>query len=81
MVPTVYSLSKNNLYSLIHRRFGHVLIYRLRQMARKGIMKGIGTHIYDLEEPLLVCLMDKANKLPEYQPLMSQNFPLVPCFK
>ena len=33
-------------------------------MVRKGLMKGFQTNIYDLEEPLPICLLTKATKIP-----------------
>ena len=40
VVPTVCDLSKQNLSQIIHQRFGHVSIYRLIRMSRKGPMEG-----------------------------------------
>ena len=63
-VPTVCTISKQNLSQLINKRFGHVSISRLKLMARKGLMEGLPTNIPDLEEPCHVCLLTKSNKIP-----------------
>ena len=39
--PTVYALSKQNLYQLIHQRFGHISITRLKLMAIKVLVEGL----------------------------------------
>ena len=44
MVPTMYVLSKQNISQIINQIFGHVLITRLRRMARKIITKGLSTN-------------------------------------
>ena len=50
-VPTFCALSKQNIYQIIHHRFGRVSITGLKQMARRGIMEGIPENIPYLEEP------------------------------
>ena len=40
VVPTVYLQSKIYLSQLIHQRFGHVFIARIKGVARKGLMEG-----------------------------------------
>ena len=40
---------KNNIYQLMHHRFGRVSIERLKQTARKGLMEGLPKNIPDLE--------------------------------
>ena len=51
VVPTVCSLSKYNLYKIMHQHFVHVSITRLKLTARKVIMKGLPTNIPGLEYP------------------------------
>ena len=50
-------------------------------MARKGLMEGLPENLPEFEEPCPICLLIKATKPPEVQPLMSQNLPLGSCFK
>ena len=42
---------QNKKSLIIHRRFGHVSISRLKLMARKGLVEGLPKNISDLEEP------------------------------
>ena len=42
---------KKTLSRLIHHRFGHVSITRLKQIARKGLMEGLPENLPKLEEP------------------------------
>ena len=51
VVPTVCGLSKKNLSLMIHQRFGHVSITRLKRMARKELMDCLPENIPELEEP------------------------------
>ena len=39
---------QKKIYQLIHQRFGHISIDRLKRMARKGPMKGVPTKIPEL---------------------------------
>ena len=50
-------------------------------MARKGLMEVLPENLPELEEPCPICLLTKATKYPEVQPLMPLNFPLDSCFK
>ena len=72
--PTVYDLSKNNLYQVIHHCFGNVSIKRPKQMARKWLMKGLPKHIPDLEYPWLICLLNKATKINRGPTVYVSNF-------
>ena len=63
VVPTVCGLSKQNISQLIHQRFGHVSITRLKRMARKGLMEGLPENIPELEDPCPICLLTKATKI------------------
>ena len=63
VVPTVCGLSKQNLSQLIHQRFGHVSITRLKRMARRGLMDGLPENLPELEEPCPICLLTKATKI------------------
>ena len=63
VVPTVCGLSKQNLSRLIHQRFGHISITRLKRMARKGLMSGLPENLPELEEPCPICILTKANKI------------------
>ena len=40
VVPTVCGISKQTLSQLIHHRFGHVSITRLKRIAGKELMEG-----------------------------------------
>ena len=62
-VPTVSSVSKQNISQIIHPRFGHVSIARLKQMARKGLMEGLQKITSDLEEAFPVYLLAKETKI------------------
>ena len=63
VVPTVCGISKQTLFQLIHQRFGHVSITRLKRMARKGLMEGIPENLPELEKPCPICLLTKATKI------------------
>ena len=63
VVPTVCGLSKQTLSLLIHQRFGHVSITRLKRMAIKGLMEGLPEILPELEEPCPICLLTKATKI------------------
>ena len=41
VVPTVCAPSEQNIYQLIHQRFDHVSIIRLKQIGKKVLMKGL----------------------------------------
>ena len=40
VVLTVWSISKQNFYQIIHQRFGHVSVARLKLMAKKSTHGG-----------------------------------------
>ena len=46
---TVHALSKQNPSHIMHQRFYHIYITRLKLMTRKGLMEGIPINIPDLE--------------------------------
>ena len=66
VAPTLCALSKQNILLIIHHRFGHVYIYRLKLMARKVIMEGPPKHFPGLEEPWPICILTKATKIPRF---------------
>ena len=45
VVPNVCDLSKQNLSQIIHQRFGHVSISRLKRMSIKWLMVGLPTNL------------------------------------
>ena len=49
-------------------------------MAIKRLIEGLPKTLPDLEEPCPIFILKKKLKLPEVQPLMSQDFPLCSCF-
>ena len=63
VVRTVCGLSKQTLSQLIHQRFFHVSITRLKRMARKVLMEGLTENLPELEEPCPICLLNKAAKI------------------
>ena len=63
VVPTVGGLSKQTLSQLIHQRFVHVSITRLKRMARKGLMESLPENLPELEEPFPICILTKATKI------------------
>ena len=63
VVPTVNSLSKQNVSQIIHQRFGHVSIVRTKRMARKGLTESLPTNIPDLQQPFPIFLLTKAKKI------------------
>ena len=63
MVPIFCGLSEKNLSQIIHQRFGHILITRIRQMARKGLMICILRNIPDVYELWTICLSNKETKM------------------
>ena len=63
VVPTVCTLSKQNIYQLIHHHFGHDSITILKLMAIKRLMEGLPENILGLEELCLVCCLTKATNI------------------
>ena len=63
VVPTVCGFSNQTRSQLIHQRFGHVSITRLKRMARKGLMEGLPENFPELEEPCPICLLTKETKI------------------
>ena len=61
--PTVCDLPKINIPHIIHQRFGHVYIDRLKRMSRIGLLEDLPTNLPDLEYPWTICLFAKANKI------------------
>ena len=49
VVPTFCGISKQTPSQLIHQRFGHVSITRLKRMARRGLMEGLTENLPELE--------------------------------
>ena len=49
-VPTLCALSKKNLSQIIHQRFGHISITRLKIKSINGLMEGLLVNTPDLEE-------------------------------
>ena len=81
MVPNECYLSKHNIYHLIHQHFGHVSSARLKQTARKVLMKGLPTNLPDLKDTYPIYILTKQLASLEVWPYMSQNVPLSLCFK
>ena len=75
VVPTVYYLSKQNIYQIIHQRFGRVSIFRLKLIAIKVLMKGLPKNILDLEEPCPLFILTKATKISRGLIIDVSNFP------
>ena len=63
VVPTVYGISKQAPSQLIHQRFGHVSITRLKLMARKGILEGLPENLSKLEDTCPIYILTKATKI------------------
>ena len=67
MVPNECYLSKHNIYHLIHQHFGHVSSARLKQTARKVLMKGLPTNLPDLKDTYPIYILTKSDKIPRGQ--------------
>ena len=80
VVPNVYAISKQNISHLIHQCFGNASITSLKLMSRKGLLEGLPKNLPDLEELCPFFSWPRQLNLPEFQPLMSWNFPLGSCF-
>ena len=74
-VPTVCGISKQTLPQLIHQRFGHVSITRLKRMSRKGLMEGLQENLPELEESCHICILTKATKIPRGPTTYVSNSP------
>ena len=66
---------------IIHQRFGHVSIARLKQMARKRLMDGILKNLPDLEEPCPICLLTKTTEIPRGPTVDLSKFSLGSFFR
>ena len=75
VVSTICDLSKQEISQLVHQKFGHVSICRLKRMARKGIMDGLPTNIPDLEDTFPIFLLTKATEIPRSSTIEVSKFP------
>ena len=75
VVPTVWSLSKNNCYQIIHQRFFHVSISRIKGITRKVLVEGLPENITYLEEPYPIFLLTQSTKNPRYPTTDVLKFP------
>ena len=64
-----------NLSQIIHQRFGHVYITKVKIISRKGLMKRLPTNLPDLEEPWPIYLLSKATKMTRVPTIDVSIFP------
>ena len=81
VVPTLFALSTHNLSQIMNQHFGHVSIYRLKSMTRKGLMEGIPKNIPDMEKPCDICILTKATNITIGLTIDVLKNPLGSCLK